>query len=101
MGYYIQTKENLHKADQLLCAYPEIKDVTGTTFSFDASGATVLVCVVENGFFDAAVVCYCGEEYKEFKRNDGRPKRWLVLPRALAIKLCPLVVDLLPRLAKS
>jgi len=53
--------------------------------------------VIQNGPFDAAVICYNDAEYRDFKREDGRPKRWLIFPRAKVIELCPKVAkDLMP-----
>lgn len=41
-----------------------------------------LVCVVDNGPFDAAGYCFSEEEFKVFASNDGRSKRWLIVPNA-------------------
>lgn len=41
-----------------------------------------LVCVVENGFFDAAGYAFCEEEFEVFSTPDGRPKKWLIVPNA-------------------
>lgn len=41
-----------------------------------------LVCVVDNGFFGAAAYAYSKEEFDEFKRPDGRPKKWYKFPNA-------------------
>jgi len=42
-----------------------------------------LICVVDNGFFEAAAYCYNEQEFKEFNDpSDNRPKRWLVHPDA-------------------
>lgn len=41
-----------------------------------------LVCVVENGPFDAAGYCYCEKEFQVFNIFDGRPKTWLIHPEA-------------------
>lgn len=39
-----------------------------------------LVCVVENGPFDAAGYAYSEAEMNVFKHDDGRKKTWLIVP---------------------
>lgn len=39
-----------------------------------------LVCVVDNGTFEAAGYVFDEEEFMAFSSFDGRPKRWFVLP---------------------
>jgi len=41
-----------------------------------------LVCVVNNGFFDAAGYAYSPAEMEDFKHPDGRPKIWMIVPGA-------------------
>ena len=41
-----------------------------------------LICVVENGLFDAAAYAYSESEFKVFKMDDGRSKTWLIHPDA-------------------
>lgn len=39
-----------------------------------------LVCVVDNGYFEAAAYCFDKNEFKNFTQpEDFRPKRWLIL----------------------
>lgn len=40
-----------------------------------------LVCVVNNGMFEAAAYCYNESEFKEFA-NTSRPTTWLIVPNA-------------------
>ena len=47
MGYYLQTKEDLHKADQLLPEHPEVQEVDQSSLRFDKTRNTVLVCVFQ------------------------------------------------------
>lgn len=40
--------------------------------------STAVVCVVNNGVFEAAAYCYSEKEFQAFSRNDDhRPKTWL------------------------
>ena len=41
-----------------------------------------MVCVVENGWVDAAAYAYSEGEFNEFKTPDGRKKIWLIYPHA-------------------
>lgn len=41
-----------------------------------------LVCIVDNGPFEAAAYAYDEEEMKRFLRSDGRPKQWMIVPEA-------------------
>lgn len=80
MGFYItrDLKGELlparGKADVLVLD-PEIKEITGREFH------PRMVCVVDNGDFDAAGFCYSKQEFQRFSRPDGRPRRWFQLPR--------------------
>jgi hypothetical protein len=44
-----------------------------------------LVCVIENGMFDAALYCYSEDEFREAKYPCGRKKRWIIHKRAAEI----------------
>lgn len=46
-----------------------------------------LICVVENGLFDAAGLIYNEREFQAFERDDGRPRRWLLMERGKAHQL--------------
>lgn len=42
-----------------------------------------LICVVDNGGFQAAAFCYNRREFQDFRiPQDLRPKYWIVHPRA-------------------
>lgn len=83
MGYYIDVNSNgvrlpaRNKADYLITdGGVELK---GSSIKFQPN----LVCVIENGPFDAAGFCYNQEEFEVFNYSkDFRPKRWIVYPKA-------------------
>lgn len=41
-----------------------------------------IVCVVDNGHFEAAAYAYDAARLSQFKRDDGRYKIWLHVPNA-------------------
>lgn len=81
MGYYLQSPPDQHhgKADFLCRQYnghvvtlEEAKSLINNTDS------VALVCVVDNGIFEAAAYCYSSSEFEQFSRpDDKRPKTWL------------------------
>lgn len=53
-----------------------------------------LICVVDNGFFEAAAYCYDDKEYEAFHdKHDVRPKTWLTMDSELARALCGFGMD--------
>lgn len=81
MGYYINSNSKggslapIDKANQLIAdgakRIPEPKE-------FQEG----LVCVFENGLFDAAGYAFNENEMNVFKRPDGRRKTWLIYEHA-------------------
>lgn len=50
----------------------------------------ILVCLVNNGPFTAAGICYNKREYDAFaQRSDTRPKLWFVVRKEKIIEVCP------------
>jgi hypothetical protein len=86
MGFYIETYCNQGKADELVKRHGAIKIATPKSFN-DIPSGLALICVVENGFFDAAGYCYDESEFNAFVSPDGRRKHWLLMDKGLAIKL--------------
>ena len=41
-----------------------------------------LVCIVDNGLFEAAGYAFDREEFEAFCYDDGRPRIWLSIPNA-------------------
>lgn len=78
MGYYIETPELQDKAGQLrrLGAV----DVDPDKVPWPPPGGKALVCVVNNGWMEAAGVIYSASEYQAFcDPGDTRPRTWLLM----------------------
>lgn len=90
MGYYIQTDDVKNKAQYIVDNY-------GGTIIDDKDALVAVsqgmgvICVVDNGPFEAAAFCYNLPEALEFARPDGRQKTWVVMDKAKAAELsnCP------------
>ena len=89
MGYYIQVPENKNKAQQLV-------DIHGAVIlpqhpeAFEDTEGQALICVVDNGPFEAAAFCYSRDEFIVFTRPDSgiqRPRTWVLMDQDLAHQL--------------
>jgi len=76
MGCYINsrhlTKEAWLKQNAVMTAGPT-----------PISETMIPICLVDNGPFTAAAVCFNDGELQAFQRPDGRPKIWFTAPREL------------------
>jgi len=86
MGYYIQTPEASNKAKQLedlhgAILLPEPPKIE----NFPTKQA--IICIVNNGNFEAAAFCYSLEELEVFLLEDGRPKLWMIMDKQRACTL--------------
>jgi len=90
MGFYIEVEQPTKKAQQLCRIGAEVRSLP----SFPPPQGKVLICVLENGFFDAAGICYDQKEFNDFNDpKDTRPKTWLHMDRAQVIALEPRVEE--------
>lgn len=87
MGIYVEVPRNQNKADQLRQMGAVL--VPPTTKVSDIPDDKVLVCVVQNGPFDAAAVVLDEKEWKHWQNteDDPRPRTWLMVDIKLATKL--------------
>lgn len=85
MGYYIETEGVKGKAEYLADRHEaEILPQAPDTFE-DVPENKALICVVDNGPFEAAALCYSIEEFAEFNEaGDPRPKIWLLMDKTIA-----------------
>lgn len=87
MGFYIEGP--LHrKADHIIQTEDAI-ELAGADAAREAfSNGMGVICVVENGPFDAAAFAFSSEELEVFANpSDSRPKRWLAMDRERAEEL--------------
>jgi hypothetical protein len=73
MGYYIEVPKNLNKAQQIQELYGALEIPRPKNLSYLPADKAI-ICVVQNGMFDAAAYCYNDGELEAFKEYDGRTK---------------------------
>ena len=89
MGYYINCESAKGKAVYLMDVYgaeriPAVYHDSIESLPEDKA----LICVVDNGSFEAAGLMYDQKELDSFALDGtGRPKTWLLLDRATAYEL--------------
>lgn len=70
MGYYIQVPDNKGKAQQLVDLHSaEILPRMPAQFE-DVPDGKALICVVDNGPFEAAALCYSERDFEQFDAPD-------------------------------
>lgn len=92
MGFYIETGTSHGKADFL------VAECGAKPFNGVKEPSDVLVCVVDNGAFDAAAIVYDNNEFDQFSvssRGDNRPKTWLLITKEQALAFRPSVKEFL------
>lgn len=90
MGYYIQAPTNHGKADYLVKTHnARIVGYNGNAPAWDENEA--IICVVDNGGFEAAGYAFSPRELAKFALPDRgsyqRPRIWLKMNKELAQKL--------------
>lgn len=88
MGYYIQTENILvGKAAYLVNKY-NAKVLPKAPEWNDIPEDQAIICVVNNGLFEACGYCYNSQELNAFNRpTDFRDKIWLLIDKELTNKL--------------
>ena len=87
MGYYIEVPEVKGKAQQIVDIHgAELLERVPLSVG-DVPEDKAIICVVDNGPFEAAAFAYNDMELREFARPDPRPKAWLLMDRAKACEL--------------
>lgn len=88
MGYYIQTSGNKGKAEYIAA------DHDGKLVSEEEAEVAMtdptkgVVCVVDNGPFEAALFCYDQDEFDQtLNPDDPRPRQYVIIDREKAEEL--------------
>lgn len=88
MGFYIECPDCKGKAKYLIDNFGAEKLVLMDQIEKSFREGHDVVCVVDNGMFEAAAFCYSLNEINAFcDPTDFRPKTWLKLPKGVAAKL--------------
>ena len=93
MGYYIQVLKNKGKAQQIVDLYGGRIALSPPSFEDIAEGEAI-ICVVDNGPFEAAGFCFNQRELNDFSYYDDRPRVWVVMGRKRACELTGYEEDL-------
>ena len=87
MGYYIETQQPKNKAAALKQNLDAIEITTDEAEFFIKEDMGAVVCVVDNGPFEAAAYCYNLDEFRAFNLpDDPRPKTWLYVENGDRVK---------------
>jgi hypothetical protein len=86
MGFYIQCLSDKCKAQYLVSEY-SAKIIPKPKKFLDIDADKAIICVIDNGEWEAAGFCYCEMEFKRFSNDDGRKKVWLIMDKNIVNKL--------------
>jgi len=87
MGFYIETNSNYNKAETISLNYQGEIISKPQTFN-EIPSDKGLICVVNNGMFEAAGYCFDEREFNVFTNpEDIRPKKYVLIDKDLAEKL--------------
>lgn len=96
MGFYIEVPSATNKAGQLMKLYGADNIGLPPKKLSDIPKNKVLICVVQNGLFDAAGICYSEDELNEFKETrTGRKRTWLTMDVEKVAELKPAIAPYL------
>lgn len=82
MGYYINELPDGTKLPAQGKVTALIEKVGAVLIPPPNSFKEDLVCVVDNGPFEAAGYAFSEDEFKVFAEIDNRPTKWLIVPNA-------------------
>ena len=76
MGNYINKNSKGEKLSQIGKVKELLKD--GASIVSDSHYQENMICVVENGWMDAAVFVSNEDDFNFYNQPDNRPKTWLI-----------------------
>ena len=80
MGYYIETGTVKDKAEAIAQQLGAIQITVDEAEFFVKEQMGAVICVVDNGPFEAAAYCPSLDEFRAFTNpTDPRPKTWLMI----------------------
>jgi len=78
MGYYVQTAQPKNKVADIIRDLDAIEITKDEAELFVKEQMGAVICVVDNGHFEAAAYCYNLDEFRAFNDpSDDRAKTWL------------------------
>jgi len=86
LGYYIEVPQHKGKAQQIVELYGGRRVSRPQSYQ-DLAPDEAIICVVDNGLFEAAAFCYNEDEFNVFAFPDGRSRAWVVISREKACEL--------------
>lgn len=87
MGYYIEVPQPRGKAQQLADLHGATLTTCPATFEEVPEGQALL-CIVDNGPFEAVALCYDVDEFNVFNDpEDPRPRQWMLMEQTKAHEL--------------
>ena len=85
MSWYIEGPDR-DKGEFLINEHGAIPIDTPTSFE-DKPHGKALICIIDNGYFEAAAYCCDDRDFGRFTYPDPRPKRWYVMDKDVAEEL--------------
>ena len=97
MGFYLQSDGRPKGKAQYFVEHYGAKILPNVPKWEDVPEAEAVVCIVDNGSFEAAGYAYSKKELDEFADEDGRPRTWLLMNKELVLSLTGLAGENLPK----
>lgn len=90
MGFYIEAPSNLGKGEWLAETFEDAEIIPQPENFSDVPEGKFLICIVNNGPFEAVCILYDEREFTEFTdTSDTRPKSFLLLSEETTFRLNP------------